>query len=267
MNRKQKLDDCYTAYIATKQGQRPKREAKDGSVPTHSVVPVPPLPEADVQDECVKWLKQHRIFHDTHDCGSGHGHAIYGIKGAGDVIGILPGGKHFELEIKRGVGGRFSLIQQQRLQTVRDAKGFYFIIHGKEELEHYFLKCCTKCNIIQLISNFSFHGTTKDRLHSWCKTCTQQQTRIWRQTIRGCLVNKFDSMQQRCNNPAFHGYKYWGGKGIKVLFEDVNEFIDYVQNELCIDPRGLDIHRIDNDKHYERDNIIFMSPTEHRHTH
>jgi hypothetical protein len=95
------------------------------------------LPEAGVLAECRQWLKQHRIFHDRHDCGAGdfgHGFATYGIKGAGDIIGILFDGRHFEIETKAGFGGRLSAIQQKRMVDVREVGGVYLVVHGVEEL-------------------------------------------------------------------------------------------------------------------------------------
>ena len=140
---KQKLADCHTVYKAAKTGTRPEQQAKDRSVPTHPVVSVPNRSEAKVLTECIKWLKQHRVFHDRHDCGSGHGHAIYGIKHSGDIHGILPcslgqtAGKHFEIEFKRGGGGRLSEGQQERMWDVRAAGGQYWVVHGVAELVHY----------------------------------------------------------------------------------------------------------------------------------
>lgn len=134
--RTQKLADCHTAYQAAKQGQRPTRQAKDGSIPTHPVVPVKGLPEAEVLAECLKWLKQYRVFCDRHDCGSGHGHAIYGIKDSGDIHGYLSNGQGFEIECKHGRGGRLSIGQQKRMVDVRATNGLYFVVHGVEELVH-----------------------------------------------------------------------------------------------------------------------------------
>lgn len=139
--RTQKLDDCHAAYIAAKTGKRPKQRTKDGSIPTHPIVPVPDIPEAAVLAECHRWLLQHRIFHDRHDCGagdvSGAGYATYGIKFAGDIIGLTKQGQHFEIETKRGKGGRLSKGQQERMCNIRFNNGIYLIIHGFGELEYY----------------------------------------------------------------------------------------------------------------------------------
>lgn len=87
--------------------------------------------------------------------------------------------------------------------------------------------------------------------------------RRWRKTYnatkRGHLGNIFRSMRQRYEKPHHTNYKWYGGRGIKVCFRSTNEFINYVLNELQIDPRGLTIDRIDNGGNYERGNIRFVS--------
>ena len=135
---KQKLTDCHTAYKAAKTGTRPQTQTK--SISTHPVVSVPNKSEAKVLAECLHWLKQHRVFHNRHDCGAGdlgHGFATYGIKHSGDIHGILLSGVHFEVECKRGGGGRLSEGQQQRMWDVRATGGEYWVVHGVEELVHY----------------------------------------------------------------------------------------------------------------------------------
>lgn len=78
-------------------------------------------------------------------------------------------------------------------------------------------------------------------------------------TINGHLHHCFNAMKNRCINPKNKSYKNYGGRGIKCLFKSVDDFIDYVVNELHADPRGLTIDRIDNDGHYERGNIQFVT--------
>lgn len=83
--------------------------------------------------------------------------------------------------------------------------------------------------------------------------------RKYRQTLKGYLRNCFGSMKQRCNNLKNKSYKNYGGRGIRCLFKSSQEFVDYVVNELKVDPRGLQIDRIDNDGHYEPGNIRFVT--------
>ena len=138
----QKLNDCYTAYRAMKEGKPMKRQgAKDGSILTHPVVPVTNLLESQVLVLCKDWLKQHNILCNRNNVGAGQvgesGYYSYGIRGAGDIIGLLKTGQHFEIECKRGAGGRLSLEQRKRMRKIRENNGLYFVVHGVEELEYY----------------------------------------------------------------------------------------------------------------------------------
>ena len=134
--RTQKLAEAHTAYEAAKTGRPPKREPK--SIPTHPVVPCPDLPEREVLKQCLAWLRARRVLCNRHDCGSGPGSAIYGIKYSGDIHGYLPDGRGFEIECKRGKGGRLSKGQQEWMLAVRKTGGVYEVVHGVSELEYYF---------------------------------------------------------------------------------------------------------------------------------
>ena len=139
----QKIKDCFDAFKCIKENRKVKREGtKDGSIATHPVVPVPDELEAVVLKDCLKWLKAHGIFANRHDSGSFQNNSgqwgTYGIKNSGDIHGLTKQGIHFELECKRGKGGRLSLGQQERMRDVRDNNGIYFVIHGVQELEHYY---------------------------------------------------------------------------------------------------------------------------------
>ncbi len=140
--RKQKFGDLFTAYKCIKENKPMKRDgAKDGSVPTHSVVVVPEYPESEVLKFCLDWLRKHRILCNRNNTGAGNvgtsGFYSYGIRGAGDVVGLNKRGVHFEIEFKRGKGGRLSIGQQKRLKDIRKNNGIYLVIHGTEELEYY----------------------------------------------------------------------------------------------------------------------------------
>ena len=81
-------------------------------------------------------------------------------------------------------------------------------------------------------------------------------------TINGHLRHVFANIKHRCCNPKCKHYKNYGGRGIKCLFKNADEFVDYVINELQTDPRGLTIDRINNEGHYEFGNIRFVSYSE-----
>lgn len=88
----------------------------------------------------------------------------------------------------------------------------------------------------------------------------------YKNTFGGCLRARFNQMKQRCNNSKNTRYKDYGGRGIKCLFRDANEFINYVVNILELNTVGeikkLTIDRIDNDGNYEPGNIRFVTQAE-----
>lgn len=138
----QKFADIAKAVKDINAGKPVKRHgAKDGSIPTHPVMPVPDLPEREVVKQCIAWLKKHHIFCNRHDAGSFQNiqgtWGTYGMKGAGDIIGLTKQGRHFEIECKAGKGGRLSLGQQKRMRDIKGSNGLYFIIHGGAELVFY----------------------------------------------------------------------------------------------------------------------------------
>ncbi len=91
--------------------------------------------------------------------------------------------------------------------------------------------------------------------------CLRRQ-RDYYATIVGHLRSVFNNMGQRCNNPSNKYYKDYGGRGIQNKFKSLGDFRDYIINELKVDPRGLQIDRIDNDGHYEEGNIRFVTAKE-----
>lgn len=141
--RQQQFNDLANAIGQIRRGEPVKRiGTKDGSIRTHPVVHIDyPGPEKRVLADCLFWLKKHHVFHNRHDAGSFQNDrgqwGTYGIKGAGDIIGILKDGQHFEIECKHGRGGRLSTGQQKRMKDVRDNGGLYFVCHGIEEIEYY----------------------------------------------------------------------------------------------------------------------------------
>ena len=143
--KKQKFDDLADAIQCIRENKKVKRlRAKDGSIATHPVVPCVSFSEREVLGLCLNWLKNRKIFCNRMNNGTfelnGRWHT-YGIKGAGDIHGMLPvSGRHFEVEVKKGKGGRLSVEQQKRMHDVRATGAIYMVVHGIPELEHYFME-------------------------------------------------------------------------------------------------------------------------------
>jgi len=140
-----KFRDLANAVTQMRNGEPVRRiGARDGSIPTHPVVPVDlSLSEKEVLKDCMAWLKKHHIMHNRHDAGTFQNRfgqwATYGILGSGDIHGMLRhhDGKHYEIECKRGKGGRLSKDQQKRMRDLRYNNALYFVVHGLEELIFY----------------------------------------------------------------------------------------------------------------------------------
>lgn len=137
-------------------------------------------------------------------------------------------------------------------------------------------KQCTKCKEWKPLSEFSKHLPGKNGLRARCRKCCNYHYKKYRQTKRakllrrksdekyrqtliGHLYHRFNTIKQRCVDSTQKCYKNYGGRGIKCLFKSSDEFVNYIINELQIDPRGLQIDRIDNDGHYEKGNIRFVT--------
>lgn len=141
-------------------------------------------------------------------------------------------------------------------------------------------KICTKCKnkYLAIIKYFPPNKHTKDKLSSWCRICHRKAIqKYWqsnngkiihkkgivkyRKTIKGYLRHIYADIKRRCTNSNYKDYKYYGGRGIQLKFTS-DEFIDYVMNELQIDPRRLQIDRIDNNGNYKKGNIRFVTVKE-----
>ena len=139
------------------------------------------------------------------------------------------------------------------------------------------MKQCSKCKIWKPFFEFHKNPQAKDGYRAICKVCRRGITqayraankiklaknmRIYRNTVKGCLRDRFNAIKNRCVNPKNIGYKNYGGRGIQCLFESSDEFVDYALNKLQADPRNLQIDRIDNDGHYKPGNIRFVTRSE-----
>lgn len=141
------------------------------------------------------------------------------------------------------------------------------------------MKICTKCHKEYPATAEYFYRDNhlKNGLCSQCKFCKQKYIHQYRlrhqqelqkynhkyyRTINGYLRTVYKNINHRCNNSKNKRYKDYGGRGIKNKFASSQEFVDYVMFELKIDPRGLQIDRINNDGHYELGNIQFVTAKE-----
>ena len=123
------------------------------------------------------------------------------------------------------------------------------------------MKKCSKCQIPLDESCFSNRKANKGGLNPRCKNCMKEYDKFFYQInkIKRKTHYIFSSMKQRCSNPLHHGYKDYGGRGIKVLYKDFDEFFADV-GEMPTIKHTID--RIDNGRHYEPGNCKWSTRKE-----
>jgi len=91
-------------------------------------------------------------------------------------------------------------------------------------------------------------------------SCSRYSPEVQRHHLR--LYMKINRIIYRCTNPKCTGWKNYGGRGIKVCqqwMDDRPSFFDYLISLPGWDDLNLTVDRIDNDKGYEPGNIRFAT--------
>jgi len=74
------------------------------------------------------------------------------------------------------------------------------------------------------------------------------------------LYGKLEGMKKRCYNPKVSGYHRYGGRGIKICEEWLNNFMSFYNWAMANGwKEGLQIDRINNDGNYEPNNCRFVT--------
>ncbi len=152
------------------------------------------------------------------------------------------------------------------------------------------MKRCTKCEAEYeaTLENFRCDESRKDKLYPQCKMC-EKEYRDSHKTERSVFSKKYNSdhkIERSALNKryfatvdgylrqAYHGMtrrcseqQSYIEKEIKNKFNSPEHLISYVVEVLKVDPRGLDCHRIDNNGHYEKGNIEFLTRDGHLEAH
>jgi hypothetical protein len=88
-----------------------------------------------------------------------------------------------------------------------------------------------------------------------CHSCgTRKSTPRW-------LVERMSAAQQRCQNPNNARWALYGGRGVEFRFTSARAAAEWVEANLGLQ-REQYIDRIDNDGHYEPDNLRWVTGSE-----
>jgi len=70
--------------------------------------------------------------------------------------------------------------------------------------------------------------------------------------------NSWLAMRRRCLDKNSKGFKNYGGRGIKICEEWLNSFESFLK-DVGFRPEGMTLDRIDNNGHYELNNVKWSS--------
>jgi hypothetical protein len=73
------------------------------------------------------------------------------------------------------------------------------------------------------------------------------------------IYNIYRGMRSRCYNKNEKAYKYYGGRGITICDEWLNDFMTFYNWAIHKYKKGLQIDRINNDGNYEPKNCRFTT--------
>lgn len=74
------------------------------------------------------------------------------------------------------------------------------------------------------------------------------------------MFNVWKGMRQRCYNPKAHNFKWYGGKGITIEWEDFADFQKWAEDNGYAP--GLQLDRVNRDGSYSPDNCWWVSPSD-----
>ena len=96
------------------------------------------------------------------------------------------------------------------------------------------------------------------------KVCRERTTHGEARKKQARLYKIWSGMKTRCNNPNYHAYPRYGGRGIRICKEWEDDYVCFRDWAMKNGYRNdLSIDRIDNDGNYCPENCRWLSKEEH----
>lgn len=114
---------------------------------------------------------------------------------------------------------------------------------------------CDRCGMTHM---GRFHNLRKRPGTQACPHCNGRET----VTVPGWLYRRCQAQQDRCNNPRSTSFERYGGRGIEFRFAGPNEAARWIEENLGIADRTMQIDRINNNGHYEPGNLRWATSKE-----
>ena len=123
------------------------------------------------------------------------------------------------------------------------------------------MKTCTLCDETKQTSEFGKHKIAKDGLSSWCKECTRERARIYRDTAAGVYtalkgLNKFRN--RKAVNISKENFVEWYDSQERVcVYCDLREEdLIYIVDSFNSMTHKLTVDCIENDVAYSDGNLV-----------
>lgn len=179
-----------------------------------------------------------------------------------------------EVRSLEGINHRFNPLQTGTKFGELTVLGYcYWILQGQNGVRHMgwtpYCQCSCGWEGVVMRDNLTSGKSTR------CNACAKLKAghkRWWKyQSVlpnnehRERLLNRLSSIIGRCTCKTNRGYPSYGGRGISVFqewIEDRAKFLKYVQTLPGWDDPSLQLDRTNNDGNYEPGNIRFVTPSE-----
>ena len=129
-----------------------------------------------------------------------------------------------------------------------------------------FWLCKCDCGKTTIVDTCSLRRKTKATTSCGCFNREQLlKSHITHGQSKSKMFSVWHDIKKRCLNPNIKTYKYYGGRGIKMYSEWINDymaFYNYVSTLPHFGVPGLSIDRINNDGNYEPGNLRWATAKE-----